>query len=245
MSKILILGATSAIAEQFARLYTRAEHELLLVGRNTLALEEISRDLEVRGVGQVNILSHDFTEIEKTGEMVEKSYQILGDIDIALIAFGSLPDQIKCNQDSTVMQKEILLNFNAIVVLLNELAMKLEQQRSGSIVVISSVAGDRGRQSNYIYGSAKGGLSIFMQGLRNRLASYDVQVLTVKPGFVDTPMTKSFEKGLLWVGPDKIAKDISRAIEKKKDVLYTPWFWWGIILIIRFIPEKIFKKLKL
>jgi len=245
MSKILILGATSAIAEQFARLYTRAEHELLLVGRNTLALEEISRDLKVRGVGQVNIFSHDFTEIEKAGEMVEKSYQILGDIDIALIAFGSLPDQIKCNQDSTVMQKEILLNFNAIVVLLNELAMKLEQQRSGSIVVISSVAGDRGRQSNYIYGSAKGGLSIFMQGLRNRLASCDVQVLTVKPGFVDTPMTKSFEKGLLWVGPDKIAKDISRAIEKKKDVLYTPWFWWGIILIIRFIPEKIFKKLKL
>ena len=245
MAKILILGATSAIAEQFSRLYALAEHEILLVARNASALEEISRDLEVRGVGKVNILSHDFTEIGKAGELVEKSYQILGEINIALIAFGTLPDQIKCSQDSAVMHMEILLNFNAIVVLLNELAMKFEQQKMGSIVVIGSVAGDRGRQSNYIYGSAKGGLSIFMQGLRNRLASDGVQVLTVKPGFVDTPMTKLFDKGLLWVGPDKIARDISRAIEKKKDVLFTPWFWWGIMLIIRLIPEKIFKKLKL
>jgi len=245
MSNILILGATSAIAEQFARLHTQSEHKLLLVARNMSTLQEIQNDLDVRGVGQVNIISHDFTEIEKSDELINKCVQVLGNIDLVLIAFGTLPDQEKSSRDSIVMHQEILLNFNAIVVLLNELGVEFEKQKNGTIVVISSVAGDRGRQSNYIYGCAKGGLSIFLQGLRNRLASHGVQVLTVKPGFVDTPMTSSFDKGLLWVGPDKIARDISRAIDKKKDILYTPWFWWWIMMIIRFIPEKIFKKLKL
>ncbi len=245
MAKILILGATSAIAEQLARLYAQADNEMLLVARNSKALDEVCRDLEVRGTGKVSSRSHDFNAIEKAQEFIKQCYEILGSIDIVLFAFGTLPDQTRSNQDTTLMHKEILLNYNAIVVLLNELGMKFEKQQSGTIAVLGSVAGDRGRQSNYIYGSAKGGLSIFMQGLRNRLARHDVQVLTIKPGFVDTPMTKSFKKGPLWVGPDKIAQDIKRAIDKRKDVLYTPWYWWWIMLVIRSIPERIFKKLKL
>ena len=245
MAKILILGATSAIAEQFARLYAQAENEMLLVARNPEVLDEVSRDLEVRGMGKVSSLSHDFNEIDKAQAFIKQCYGLLGTIDIVLIAFGTLPDQTAANKDTTMMHREILLNYNAIVVLLNELGLEFEKQKSGTIAVLSSVAGDRGRQSNYIYGSAKGGLSIFMQGMRNRLAGHNVQVLTIKPGFVDTPMTKSFKKGLLWVGPDKIAQDIKRAIDKRKDVLYTPWYWWWIMLIIRTIPEKIFKKLKL
>jgi decaprenylphospho-beta-D-erythro-pentofuranosid-2-ulose 2-reductase len=125
------------------------------------------------------------------------------------------------------------------------LAKQLEQQGHGCIAVISSVAGDRGRQSNYVYGTAKGALSIFLQGLRNRLGKTGVQVLTIKPGFVDSPMTKDFDKGLLWVKPAMIAQGILRAIEKKKEVVYLPFFWRYIMLIIKMIPEKIFKRLTL
>ncbi len=245
MSKILILGATSAIAEQFARLYACSENEVLLVARNADSLEEISQDLNVRGYSKTSSISYDFSDVEKATNLIKQCYETLGNIDIVLIAFGTLPDQNEVSLDSNAMHKEILLNYNSIVILLNELANLFEKQKNGTIAVISSVAGDRGRQSNYVYGSAKGGISIFMQGLRNRLAGYNIQILTVKPGFVITPMTDSFEKGLLWVGPDKIARDIKKAINKKKDVLYTPWFWWWIMLIIRFIPEKIFKKMKL
>ncbi len=245
MAKILILGASSTIAEHVARLYAKSENEILLVARNVQALTEISQDLGTRGVGKISTVVHDFSDIAGAQNLIKQCYEILGKIDVALIAFGTLPDQAEVSCDSSAMHKEILLNYNSILILLNELTPGFEQQQSGSIAVMSSVAGDRGRQSNYIYGSAKGGLSIFLQGLRNRLAEKNVQVLTVKPGFVDTPMTKSFDKGLLWVGPDKVAKDISKAIDKKKDVLYTPWFWWWIMLIIRAIPEKIFKRLKL
>ena len=245
MSKILILGATSAIAEQFSRLYAQAEHEIVLVARNASLLDEIKQDLRVRGVGKVDSICFDFSDLKGIPELISNSVEILGTIDIALIAFGTLPDQAKLYTDSMAMHAEITLNYNSVVIHLNELANHFEQNKQGCIAVLSSVAGDRGRQSNYIYGSAKGGISIFMQGLRNRLAEHGVQVLTIKPGFVDTPMTKDFAKGALWVGPDRIASDIQRAIFKKRDIIYTPWFWRWVMLIIRFIPERFFKKLKL
>ncbi|MDQ3267568.1 MAG: SDR family NAD(P)-dependent oxidoreductase, partial [Pseudomonadota bacterium] len=136
-------------------------------------------------------------------------------------------------------------NFLSVVSLLTLLANRFEEQGHGCLAVISSVAGDRGRQSNYFYGSAKGGLSVFLQGLRNRLASRGVQVLTIKPGFVDTPMTTGFKKGALWVGPNVIAAGIHRAIRRHSNEVYLPWFWWGIMTIIKAIPERIFKHLKL
>ena len=133
-----------------------------------------------------------------------------------------------------------------MISLLTHLGNRFELQRQGSIVVISSVAGDRGRQSNYVYGTAKRAVSIFLQGLRQRLHKSGVQVLTVKPGFVDTPMTAGFDKkGLLWVGPEVIAQCICAGVEKKRDVVYAPWFWWGVMGGIRAVPEWVFKKLKL
>ena len=143
------------------------------------------------------------------------------------------------------MQDEINLNYLSVVSVLTGFSQVMVQQAAGTIAVISSVAGDRGRKSNYVYGSAKSGLSIFLQGLRNSLADKGVNVLTIKPGFVDTPMTTEFKKGLLWVKPDKIARDIVKAINRKKDIIYTPWFWRWIMLIIKLIPEKIFKKMNL
>lgn len=245
MARVLILGATSAIAEQFARLCATQRDEILLIARNDNALTEIKSDLNVRGAGKVAVLGADFGALDQLPALVSSSIEILGAIDIVLIAYGTLPDQTILYNDSEALNKEVMLNFNSVIILLNELARHFEQNKKGTIAVISSVAGDRGRQSNYIYGSAKGGLSVYLQGLRNRLTPSNVHVLTVKPGFVDTPMTKDFKKGLLWVGPDKVAWDIYKAITRKRDTIYTPWFWRWIMLVIRLIPEFIFKKLKL
>jgi short-subunit dehydrogenase len=245
MSNIVILGATSAIAEKVARLYARPENNLLLVARNQNALSAISNDLTVRGSEQVAMLTYDFDNLENIPELCEQISGIFKQIDILFIAYGTLPVQSECLSDVSLMQSEISLNYLSVVSILTVLSHVMTQQGSGVIAVVSSVAGDRGRKSNYIYGSAKGGLTIYLQGLRNELAAKGVHVLTIKPGFVDTPMTSGFKKGLLWVKPEKVASDIVSAIENKKNVLYTPWFWRWIMLIIRLIPESIFKKMSL
>ena len=144
------------------------------------------------------------------------------------------------------MRQEIETNALSVINLLTLLANHLEKQQHGVIAVISSVAGDRGRQSNYVYGAAKGMVTLFLQGLRNRLTKVNVDVVTIKPGFVDTPMTAAFDKnGPLWARPEQIAKGIIRAMQKGKDEVYLPWFWWGIMLIIKHIPEIIFKRMSL
>ena len=131
------------------------------------------------------------------------------------------------------------------VSILNIVADDFERCGSGVIAGISSVAGDRGRQSNYVYGTAKAAVSTFAQGLRHRLARTGVSVITIKPGLVDTPMTASFKKGALWASPDAVAARIERAIERRDDIVYTPWFWRWIMLIIKALPEPIFKKTRL
>jgi short-subunit dehydrogenase len=142
--------------------------------------------------------------------------------------------------------REFNTNAVSIIALLTRFANIVEQQRRGTIAVISSVAGDRGRQSNYLYGSAKAALSTFCDGLRARLFKVGAHVVTIKPGFVATPMTAGLPlPGPLVATPEKVAGDIVRAIEKGKDVIYTPWFWWGIMLIIRSIPGRVFKRLSL
>jgi decaprenylphospho-beta-D-erythro-pentofuranosid-2-ulose 2-reductase len=155
-----------------------------------------------------------------------------------LIAHGTLPDQGACQASFDTARREFEVNALSVLSLLTLAANRFEQQRSGTIAVISSVAGERGRQSNYLYGAAKGAVSLFLQGLRNRLSKSGVQVVTILPGFVDTPMTADFPKGPLWAQPDAVARDIVRAIEGGRDVLYTPWFWRWIMLIIRTIPER-------
>ena len=148
-------------------------------------------------------------------------------------------------QDYAYTEQALRTNFLSVVSLLTPIANQLEKQHYGCIAVISSVAGDRGRQSNYVYGAAKGALTIFLQGLRNRLQAANVCVLTIKPGFVDTPMTADLKKGALWAKPESVAKGIYRAIKRRKNSVYLPWFWWPIMMVIRHIPEPIFKRLKL
>lgn len=245
MQKILIVGATSAIAEATARLWAARGDALFLVGRNAARLETIAADLRVRGAAAVGCFTMDATDSATHAAMLDGVTAALGGLDVALIAHGTLPDQNACEASVELTLQEIDNNGLSVVALATLLAARFEAQGHGTLAAISSVAGDRGRQSNYVYGAAKGMVSLFLQGLRNRLAKKGVQVLTIKPGFVDTPMTASFKKGALWAQPDDIARGILRAIEQRRDEVYLPGFWRLIMAIIRHIPERIFKRLSL
>ena len=245
MQKVLIIGATSAIAQEVAKLYAEVGSQLFLVARNTDKLEQVARDLSVRGASATDSLSLDLAEIDQHEDLLTRADKFLGGIDIVLIAHGTLPDQKTCEASLNHTMQELQINLLSTISLLTLLANYFEKQGSGCLAVISSVAGDRGRQSNYVYGAAKGGLSIFLQGLRNRLSKAGVCVLTIKPGFVITPMTAEFKKGVLWAQPKQIAEAIVSAIRKRKNVVYVPWFWRWIMFIIRNIPENIFKRMSL
>lgn len=245
MKKILIVGATSAIAEATARLYARQGANLYLLARNHERVEDLARDLKVRGATNVISATFDANDFDRHEPLFNRAIFDLGGLDLVLIAHGTLSPQGACEKSTALTIREINTNLISIICMLTSVANYFEAQGHGTIAVIGSVAGDRGRQSNYIYGTAKGGLSIFLQGLRNRLHKRGVQVLTIKPGFVDTPMTASFKKGFLWASPDTIARGIERAISHKKDEVYLPGWWAAIMLVIRNIPERVFKSLAL
>ncbi|MCV6636505.1 SDR family oxidoreductase [Candidatus Albibeggiatoa sp. nov. NOAA] len=245
MQKVLIFGATSAIAQATAKYFAHDGCHLFLVGRDTDKLQMVADDLRVHGAEQVDYVVQDLNEFSKHDLLIEQAEQDMQGIDAVLIAHGTLDSQQECQDNYAATEQTLRNNFLSIVSLLTPLANYFEQQRHGCIAVISSVAGDRGRQSNYIYGAAKGGLSVFLQGLRNRLAASHVCVLTVKPGLVDTPMTRDFKKGALWSTPEQVGRGIYQAMKKRKNEVYLPSFWWVIMKIIKSIPESIFKRLKL
>lgn len=245
MRKILIIGATSAIATACARCWVGQETSFFLVGRTAEKLRQVADDLAARGASvQTQVL--DLNRFDQHAAMLDACYATLGRVDIALIAHGTLPDQKACEQDAQLAVKEFTNNGLSVIALLTDLANRMEAQKSGCIAVISSVAGDRGRPSNYLYGAAKGAVTDFCSGLRSRLFKAGVQVLTIKPGFVDTPMTQGLTlPRRLLATPEKVAQDIVGAVEKRRDVLYTPWFWRLIMLIIIHIPGGIFKRMTL
>jgi len=246
VSRLLVIGATSAIARSVARLYAEQGARIFLVARDSVRLDAIADDLRVRGAVGVDSLAVDMTDHDRHPEIIEAAFDALSGLDTVLVAHGILPDQQECQDSVDAALYSMDVNFLSVVALLTPLANRMEQDRRGTIAVISSVAGDRGRQSNYIYGSAKSGLDAFLQGLRNRLFKANVNVLTIKPGFVDTPMTAHIEeRGALWASADDVAAGIVTAIEKRKDVVYLPRFWSLIMLIIRSIPEVLFKRLSL
>jgi short-subunit dehydrogenase len=243
--RIVVLGATSAIAQATLKLFANAGYDCCLVARNTDKLSMVADDLLIRGAKSAVLVEADLSDCEKHSEVFSTIATVFGDFDSVLIAYGTISEQKACEKNYLSTYAELNINCLSVISLLTVIANRFEEQEQGQIAVISSVAGDRGRQSNYIYGTAKGALSIFLQGLRNRLCKKNINVLTIKPGFVDTPMTKDFNKGLLWASPDKIAEGIYDAMNKRRDVVYLPWFWQWIMLIIKLIPERIFKKLNL
>jgi len=246
MRKVLIIGATSAIAEAAARSFAARGDALFLVARNAEHLRAVVADLNIRGAARADSATLDVTDFAAHEAVIEKAERDLGGIEIALIAHGTLSDQAQCEQSVDVMRREFDVNALSTLALLTALANRMEARRTGTLAVISSVAGDRGRQSNYVYGAAKAAVSTFLGGLRQRLAKSGVTVLTIKPGFVDTPMTAAIaNKGALWAQPDRVAAGIVQAIDRRRNIVYLPWFWRWIMLGIRHIPEPLFKRLKL
>jgi decaprenylphospho-beta-D-erythro-pentofuranosid-2-ulose 2-reductase len=242
MTTVAIFGATSAIAQAVARLFAAEGASLFLVARNSERLEVIAGDLRARGAARVTIAAADLGDMARHADLLRK----MGQVDKVLLAYGTLGDQARSAADATVATAELSTNFVSVAALLTHIANVLEHQRSGTITVIGSVAGDRGRQSNYVYGSAKAGLAAFTQGLRHRLARSGVAVTMIKPGFVDTTMTAAFTKGgPLWVRPERVASDIRKAMERGPAVVYTPWFWRWIMLIIRLLPDAVMRRTRL
>jgi decaprenylphospho-beta-D-erythro-pentofuranosid-2-ulose 2-reductase len=244
-TRVLIVGATSAIAAETARAYAARGARLYLAARHPDRLAAVAADLRVRGAAAVETALLDATDHRRCEEVVEAAWATFGGLDVALIAHGVLPDQASGQRSATEALRSIDVNFGSAVALLTPLANRFEAARSGCIAVISSVAGDRGRQSNYVYGSAKGGLDRFLQGLRNRLYQAGVAVVTLKPGFVDTPMTSHLPKNPLFASPRRVGRAIHRAIERRRNVVYIPWFWRPIMGLIAALPEAVFKRLRM
>lgn len=245
MKRVLIIGATSAIVEATARQFASNGDSIFLVGRSESKLASVGADLKVRGAGKVGTAILEAMDFNRQAEIVERAASFLGGIDVALIGYGTLPDQEAANSDAALVRRAMDVNAVSTVCLMTHLAEFFEGARAGTLAVISSVAGDRGRASNYVYGSAKAAVSHYAQGLRCRLASSGVRVVTIKPGFVDTPMTAQFSKGMLWATPESVAKRIHSSILAGGDIVYVPWFWKWIMTVIRIIPERLFKRLPL
>lgn len=242
-TKILILGATSAIAFETAKLFAKDGISFYLCARDENKLKRLSNDLIVRGAKEVVYSSFDALDDKSIINAIDNCLSKFPDLDGLFIAHGMLPDQKLCERDINEMRKVIDINFTSAAIALTYIAPHFEKRRQGVIAVISSPAGDRGRKSNYVYGSAKGALTVFLAGLRHRLSDANVHVLTIKPGFVDTPMTANFKKSILFVSPEVVAKGIYKAIEKRKNEVYLPWYWWIIMMIIKNLPWKIYNKI--
>ncbi len=243
MKNVLLLGAYSDIGQALAREYAGNGYSVWLAGRNEQKLADLQSDLEIRY--QQNVLSFRFdaTAPDEHDEFVNSLPELP---DITICIFGLLGEQEKAQQDWAQANMILMTNYVGAVSILNILANRYEEAGQGTIVGISSVAGERGRQSNYLYGSAKGGFTLYLQGLRNRLYKKGVHVLTVKPGFVATRMTEHLTlPGPLTANPEQVARKTYKAVRKRKNTIYVLWMWRWIMLIIRTIPEPIFKRMKL
>jgi decaprenylphospho-beta-D-erythro-pentofuranosid-2-ulose 2-reductase len=243
--KILVLGATSGIAEATCRIWAFQGASLFLVARNAEKLAAVAADLKTRGAAHVETAVADLDDTDKHPALLAHAMNSLTGMDIAYLAHGILGDQTEAERDFNTAAQILHTNFVAPVSLLTWLANFCVQRRAGTIAVISSVAGDRGRKSNYLYGSSKAGLSAFLGGLRNRVDREGVTVLTIKPGPVKTAMTANMPKSEKFADVESVAESIVSAIDKRKDILYVPFQWQPIMFIIRNIPERIFKKLNL
>jgi decaprenylphospho-beta-D-erythro-pentofuranosid-2-ulose 2-reductase len=243
MTRVLVIGATSAIAEATARLYAQRGARLYLVARNAGRLDAIAADLRVRGAAEVATRVLDVDDHPAQDRAIDAAWTFADGFDVVLVAHGTLPSREDCEASADAAVREFTTNGTSTIRLATLIAPRLAE--GGTLAVISSVAGDRGRASNYLYGSAKAAVTTFLSGLGQRLRPRGINVLAIKPGFVDTPMTAAFRKGPLWATPAVVAAGIVAAIERRAAVAYVPRFWWGVMAIIKAIPEWLFRKLAL
>jgi decaprenylphospho-beta-D-erythro-pentofuranosid-2-ulose 2-reductase len=244
--KIVVFGATSSIAQEMIRIFAKRGDKLFLVGRDQARLQIVAEDARALGAGaEVMSQTADLEKIEGHADLLYSANNFLQDANTVILAHGVLGDQKKGETDFREVERVFSTNTMSSLSLLTLVATQFEKSGRGEIVFLSSPAAERGRRSNYIYGASKAAVSTFLSGLRNRLFSSGVHVMTVYPGFVDTPMTRDFKKGPLWSEPDVVAEKIVAALDRKCLVVYTPWYWRFIMFIIRHIPESIFVKLNI
>jgi short-subunit dehydrogenase len=243
--RVLILGATSGIAQETARCFAAEHARLFLVARDPSKLAALADDLKIRGAEIVETAQADLTDEPALPRIVADAFSVWDGLDGALIAHGTLPDQSSTENDPNVLRQEIETNYVSTMSLLMRLSKEFAEQQSGVLCVIGSVAGDRGRRSNYTYGSAKAGVATFVAGLRTRMGAAGVRVVLVKPGWVSTPMTAHLPKNFLFASAEQAGRGVYKAMISPRAVVYLPWYWKWIMAIIRLIPEPIFAKLNL
>ena len=243
--KVLVLGATSGIAEATCRIWAAQGASLFLVARNQSKLEAVAADLRARGASYVDTAVADLDDTDQHPPLLAHAINSLTGMDVAYLAHGVLGDQPNAEQDFNTAAHILHTNLIAPISLLTWLANYCVQRHAGTLAVISSVAGDRGRKSNYLYGSSKAGLSAFLGGLRNRVDREGVTVITIKPGPTKTAMTAGMKGSEKFADVNKVAQTIVKAVDGRKDNLYVPFQWQPIMFVIRNIPDRIFKKLNL
>ena len=243
MPTVLVLGGTSTIARAIAGELAARGYDLALAGRDLAELDAVAADLRVRHGVATSVQHMDVLDMDRHATTLKAC--LTPELRGVVLAFGYLGDQRRAETDAGEARRILDTNLTGCVVALSIVSTHLAQHGGGFVCALSSVAGERGRQSNYVYGAAKAGLTAYLSGLRNRLARAGVRVLTVKAGIVDTRMSAGMPGGALAASPAAVARAVVRAIASGRDVVYVPWFWRWIMLVIRAIPERVFKKLEL
>jgi decaprenylphospho-beta-D-erythro-pentofuranosid-2-ulose 2-reductase len=240
---ILVFGASSAICHALLKIYAQQGAHFFLVGRNPQKLRAIVGDLEARGGTVGGTASYDFNDFQRHDACVLEARECLGKVDIAIVAHGSLPDQAECEASGAAVKACMEDNFTSAAIIAQACARQLALQGQGTLAVVSSVAGDRGRKSNYVYGAAKAGIDTLLQGLQGRFSGSGIKIVNIKPGMVITPMTSGMKHGLIWATPESIAPAIHQAITRGRKVCYVPGYWRLIMIIIRTLPTAILARL--
>lgn len=250
MKKIMVVGATSAIAEAFLRCWLADQKgeavACCLLARREDRLKTIAKNITISVGGHVETHTFNAEDPLTVASAIDSGFESMTDIDLVLVAFGSLPDQPRTEQDPAYAIGQFNLNATATIAAMNQVAARLQERGQGTLVVLGSVAGDRGRASNGLYGAAKASVACFASALRVRLFGSGVHVMEVRPGFTQTPMTAELDLPQRLVSsPDRVANVILKGLKRHRSVVYAPGFWRWIMWVIRWLPEPIFKRLKL
>lgn len=244
-TRVVILGALSGMATEIARIYAARGADLGLLGASAERLTDLSADLRVRGAGKIKILAADLSATPSCEAVIGEFVDEMGGIDVLILAYGILGEQARAERDPQHAAAILNTNFTSAALWLLAAAKRVDGK--GVIAVFSSVAGDRGRQSNYVYGGSKAGLAVFAQGMAHELAASGPRIIVVKPGFVVTPMTEGMKRsGPLWTSARLAARIVVDAIDRGRGpIIYVPGFWRWLMLIIRLVPAPLFHRTRL
>jgi short-subunit dehydrogenase len=240
----VVFGATSAIAQAAVRRLAAAGGALVLVGRDPVRLEAVAADARVRGARVAEPLVADLDDDARHEALLAAAAERLGRIDLVLVAHGLLATTEDCARDPSLVARLLRTNLVGTVLLVERAAARLAAQGAGTVAVVGSVAGDRGRPSNYVYGATKGGLAVYLDGLRHALRPRGVNVLDLRPGPVDSPMTAHLPRNRPYASPAAVADALLRGVERGRGVVYAPAWWRPVMLVVRLIPDRIFGRLR-